>query len=145
MFSENIKMTGSVKLELISGSTSQVTEINNLVVTAGKSFMASRLKDTTKAAMSHMAVGTDSAAAAAGNTTMGLQLSNRVALDSTTVLNNVITYVCTFGPGVCTGAITEAGIFNAATSGDMLARTTFAVVNKSAADTLVITWTVTIS
>lgn len=145
MFSENIKMTGSVKLELISGSTSQVTEINNLVVTAGKSFMASRLKDTTKAAMSHMAVGTDSTAAAAGNTTMGLQLSNRVALDSTTVLNNVITYVCTFGPGVCTGAITEAGIFNAATSGDMLARTTFAVVNKSAADTLVITWTVTIS
>jgi hypothetical protein len=145
MFTEKITMTGNVKLELFTNSTTETTEIHNLVVNTGKNFMTSRLKDTTKAAMSHMAVGTDVTSAAVGQTALIAQLSNRVAIDSTTVLSNVITYVCTFGPGVCTGAITEAGIFNASTAGDMLARTTFAVINKSAADTLVITWTVTIS
>jgi len=41
--------------------------------------------------------------------------------------------------------LTEAGIFNASTSGNMLCRTKFDVVNKSATDTLAITWVVTIS
>ena len=44
-----------------------------------------------------------------------------------------------------TGAITEAGIFNASTGGDMFARTKFAVVNKGAADSMTITWTITVS
>ena len=46
---------------------------------------------------------------------------------------------------VSTGAITEAGIFNALTAGTMLCRTTFPVVNKAAGDSIVITWVVTIS
>ena len=44
-----------------------------------------------------------------------------------------------------TGAITEAGIFNASSSGTMLCRTVFSVVNKGASDSMTITWTVTVS
>jgi len=51
----------------------------------------------------------------------------------------------TFGAGVGTGAVTEAGIFNASSAGTMLCRTTFSVINKAAADTLGITWTVTVN
>lgn len=51
----------------------------------------------------------------------------------------------TFNPGEGTGAVTEAGVFNAATAADMLCRTVFAVVNKAATDTMVITWTITLS
>jgi len=67
--------------------------------------------------------------------------------DDPNTVDNVITYVATYAPGVGTGAITEAGIFNdsAANTGDLLCRTTFLVVNKAIDDSMVITWTITIS
>lgn len=115
-----------------------------MVVTDGKEFVASRMKDTTKAAMSHMAIGTGSTAAAAGNSALGSE-ANRQSLTSTSVSGAVVTYVATFGPGNGTGAITEAGLFNASSSGDMLCRTVFAVVNKGSSDSMTITWSVTVS
>jgi hypothetical protein len=66
-------------------------------------------------------------------------------LTSDTVAGAVVTYVATFGPGVGTGAIVEAGIFNAASSGTMLCRTVFSVVNKGADDAMTITWQITVS
>ena len=95
--------------------------------------------------MSHMAVGSGTTAAAAGNTGLESILGSREALDSTTVTDNTITYVSSFEAGEGTGAITEAGIFNASTAGTMLCRTVFSVVNKAADDTLQITWTITLS
>jgi len=50
-----------------------------------------------------------------------------------------------FGAGEGTGSITEAGIFNASSSGTLLCRTVFSVVNKGASDSMTITWTVTVS
>ena len=44
-----------------------------------------------------------------------------------------------------TGAVTEAGIFNASSGGTMLCRTVFAVVNKGADDGMSITWQITVS
>jgi hypothetical protein len=119
--------------------------VKNLVVNTGLNFMTSRMKDTTLDAMTHMAVGSGTTAAAAGDTALETQISSRVSLTSTTVTANAIEYVAAFGAGVSTGAITEAGIFNASTAGTMLCRTVFAVVNKGAADTLQITWLVTIN
>jgi hypothetical protein len=135
----------SVVLTGADGNVKQQFDVENLVVNAGLAFIASRMKDTTDAAMTHMAVGSGATAAAAGNTALETQISNRVALDSTTVTANAVAYIGTFGAGVSTGAITEAGIFNASTAGTMLCRTVFAVVNKGAADTLQITWTITLN
>ena len=59
--------------------------------------------------------------------------------------NNTITYVATFGAGDGTGAVTEAGLFNASSGGSLLCRTVFSVVNKSSTDSMTITWVVTIS
>lgn len=115
--------------------------IPNLIVTTGKNWMASRMTGV-PTAMSHMAVGTGNAAPAVGNTTLGTELS-RVALASQSTTNNVTTYTATFGAGVATGALAEAGIFNAGAAGTMLNRATFAVVNKGTDDSLSITWTVT--
>jgi hypothetical protein len=56
-----------------------------------------------------------------------------------------VTYVATFPAGTGTGAVTEAGIFNASSSGTMLCRTVFPVVNKQSGDSMTITWTVTVS
>ena len=94
--------------------------------------------------MTHMALGTGTNAAAVGDTTLQTEI-DRNALTSTTVSTNTVAYGCTWAAGDGTGAITEAGLFDAASSGDMLARTVFSVVNKGASDSITITWTITIS
>ena len=141
MLHDNFQMTGHLSIAI---NDAVVQEVRNLVVTDGKEFVASRMKDTTKAAMSHMAIGTGSTAAAAGDAALGSQ-ADRNALTSTTVSGAAVTYVATFAAGEGTGAITEAGLFNAASAGDMLCRTVFAVVNKGSSDSMTITWTVTVS
>jgi hypothetical protein len=143
MFQDGMKLSGKLT---ISVNYKVVKEVDNLVVDAGKDFVASRMKDTTDGAMSHMAVGTGSTAAAAGDTALGSEAA-RVALTTTTVADNVITYAATFAAGTPSGAsaITEAGLFNASSSGSMLCRTVFAVVNKGASDSITISWAVTVS
>jgi len=145
---ENIKATGVLAVLLVGedGSIKETREFKNLVVSTGTAYIASRMKDATATAMTHMELGTGTTAAANGDTTLGtLIASSRTALTTTTVSSNTITYVATFNAGVGTGAVTEAGIFNASSSGTMLCRTVFPVVNKQSGDSMTVTWTVTIS
>ena len=140
MLNDGLKLTGKLSIAI---NDEVVQEVPNLVVTAGKNYVADRIKNNSTV-MSHMAIGTGTAAAAAGNTALGSE-SARTALTSSTVSSNEIVYVDTFAAGVGTGAITEAGIFNASSGGTMLCRTVFSVVNKGASDAMTITWTVTVS
>lgn len=141
MLNDGLKLTGKLSIAI---NNEVVQEIPNVVVTNGKGYVASRMKDATATAMSHMAIGTGSTAAAASDSALGNE-AGRVSLTSTTVTNNEVAYVATFGAGTGTGAITEAGILNASSSGTLLCRTVFSVVNKGAADSMTITWTVTVS
>ncbi len=141
MVNDLFNLKGRVSIEL-NGQT--VQKIDNLVVTAGKVFVASRMKDATADAMTHMAVGTNSTAAAAGDTALGSE-SARVALTSTTASTNTVIYVATFPAGTGTAALTEAGILNASSGGTMLCRTVFTAINKGSADAMTVTWTITVS
>ena len=141
MLKDQMKLVGKLSIAI---NNKVVQEINNLVVTTGKNFVASRIKDATSNAMSHMAIGTGSTSPAAGDTTLGTETA-RVALTSTTVTNADVAYVASFGAGTGTGAITEAGLFNSSSAGTLFCRTTFSVVNKGADDSMTITWTVTVS
>lgn len=147
---ESIKLAGSLSI-VLKGEDGQIKdhrEVRNLVVNTGLAYIVSRMVGTAKNVMSHMAIGSGSTAAAAGDTGLNTQISSRKSLDSTTIAgsnNEQVVYVATFAAGESTGAITEAGIFNAGSSGDMLCRTVFAVVNKGASDSMVITWTITLS
>ncbi len=140
MINEDLKLKGKLKIAL---NDKVVQEVDNLVVTAGKNFVADRMKNNSTV-MGYMAVGTGSTAAAAGNTTLGSE-SDRNALTSTTVTNNEVAYVGTWAAGDASVAITEAGLFSASSGGTMLARTVFSAVNKGASDSLTITWTITVS
>lgn len=141
-----VKATGQVSIDIF-GSNGELKEkayIPNLVVAVGRAYIASRMKDDSSAAMSHMAVGTGTVAAAPADTTLGTE-ANRQLLSSTVVADNVVTYTAQYAAGQGTGALTEAGIFNASTAGTMLCRTVFDVINKAADDSMTITWTVTLS
>lgn len=141
MLKSNIKVTGQLSIH-VNGEL--VQETNNLVTTVGIDYIASRMKDTTETAMSHMAIGTGTTAAAVGDTALETE-TGRVALTSTTVTNEEVVYVATFPAGTGTGAITEAGILNNSSGGSLLTHTIFSVVNKGADDAMTITWTVTVS
>ena len=142
---EHIKAKGKLKIELNKEDGSiESREVDNLVVTTGLNYIASRMKDATATAMTHMAIGSGSTAAAAGDTALGTQLGI-VTLTSTTVSTNTVQYAATFAAGTGTGAVTEAGLFNASSSGTMLCRTVFSVVNKASGDSMTITWTITVS
>jgi len=147
MLKDALKLKGRVGIVLKDkdGNVKETRDIDNLVVDAGLDYIASRMKDATATAMSHMALGSSSTAAAAGDTDLGSILGSREALDSTTVTDNTVQYIASFEAGDATGAVVEAGIFNAASAGTMLCRTVFAVVNKQADDTMTVTWTITIS
>lgn len=151
MVNDSIKAKGTLQLTLIdeNGNIKQQHE-NNLVVNVGLAYIASRMKDATDTVMSHMAIGSGTTAAAAADSSLGTQLSTRVALDSTNLVttvadNDSVQYIATFGAGQSTGAVTEAGIFNSSTAGTQLCRTVFPVINKGELDTLVITWKVAVA
>jgi hypothetical protein len=145
---ENLKPTGLVKIVHSNalGETLHEFEVPNLVVTTGKQHIAAKIAATTNSpvAMTNMAIGTGSTSPTSADTTLGTE-AGRVALTNTVVSTNTVTYTATFAAGTGTGAITEAGIFNASSSGTMLCRTTFPAVNKASGDSIAITWVVTVS
>jgi len=142
----NLTLKGKLLVQKFDKNGTLVEDrfVDNLVVNAGKAFIASRMSGTSSAVMSHMAVGTGSTAAAGGDTALGTEVG-RVALTSTTPSTNTVTYVASFGAGTGTGALEEAGIFNDGTTGTLLCRTVFPVVNKGADDTIAVTWVVTVN
>ena len=130
-----------------AGDLINTFEVPNLVVTTGKNYIASRIKDTTYTAMTHMAIGTSSTAASASDATL-VSEGGRVALSATTVSTNTITYTATFPAGTGTSTspgIQEAGILNQSSNGTLLCRTVFPSVAKAAGDSIAITWVVTVS
>ena len=147
MINENLKLSGQLGIVLRDkdGNIKEERTERNLVVTTGLNYIASRMKDASATAMTHMALGSGTTAAAAGQKDLVTLLGAREALDSTTVTANAVAYVASFEAGDATGAVTEAGIFNAASSGTMLCRTKFNVVNKAADDTMTVTRTITLS
>jgi len=143
---DKLQATGSVNI-VVRGEDGNVTQdftIPNLVVDTGLDYIASRMKDATATAMTHMAVGSGTTVAAAGQTALVTEVA-RVALTSSTVTSESIAYVASYAAGTGTGALTEAAILNAASAGTMLCRTVFSVINKGAGDTMTVTWTITIS
>ena len=144
---EQLLATGQVLIQLLdsNGNLKEEHKVKNLVVTTGKTYIAARMQGTSvPTVMGYMAIGTNTTTPAVANTALGTE-AGRVALASFTSSGAQVTATATFPAGTGTGAITEAGILNASSSGTMLCRTTFPVVNKAAGDSIAVTWVVTVS
>jgi len=143
-----LRLRGAVELRLYRANGEIVVRRkDNLIVDVGFDFIADviGLSSGRPGAMSHIAVGTGVVAAAAGDTALGAELARKAAAYAHTARTKVFTFETTFDPGEATGAVTEAGVFNAATAGTMLDRVVFAVINKGADDTLTQKFTFTMS
>jgi hypothetical protein len=170
-----VELGGSLSLVLTDTTTNTIKQelyVPNAIVFTGKIFIASRMIGTSSAVMSHMGIGTGTAAVDSGTTVLlpgnsalttelttvggytgyaraAVTSTNNITVSSTVYPSNQVTYSANFAaqiPSAPAGgaALTEAGIFNASTAGTMLCRTVFPVVTKLPADALTITWTITI-
>lgn len=137
-------------LQGLFGTWSSKRVVANLVVSAGKAGIASRINGSGgEAAFTYIAVGTGTTAASASDTTLqtetatsGLSRANSTASRVTTsVTNDTAQLVNTF---TVTGtvAVTESGVLNAASTGTLLARQVFSAINVVNGDSLQITWKV---
>jgi len=146
-----VPLAGKIKIELRNekGELIKFIEKKNTFMAAGDAHVADQLDASPdEAAMGWMAIGTSSTAKTTGDTTLNSEL-DRNALDAgypeqqTGGDDNDVVYKGSWAAADGTGAITEAGILNSSSGGSMLAGATFSTINKGAADTLTITWTVT--
>ena len=141
---EKLKVGATVEVERINkeGKTVDKRVIHNTVVNGGFDLVCDLLgKQTSRPTqLSHIAVGTNSATTTTSMTALGSQWGSRVAgTYAHTTGTTTFTLSCTIPEH--TGAsvnLTESGVFNAATSGTMFNRVTFATVGKEASDTIVI-------
>jgi hypothetical protein len=144
-FNEQFTPMANMRLELFDkdGNLKDVREVHNTVTTAGKNGLADQvLASPTLPKMGWMELGTGTG----GTTLLNAYISgSRVAFTTKTRNTNVVTVVGTFGAGVGTGAITEAGTFDVVTQNtvNMWMYSTFGTITKTGTDSLVVTWTLT--
>jgi len=148
-FKDNAFLSGFMEAKLFDkfGNLKERREVHNTVTTLCHKMAADQLLAAPAVATpGWMELGTGSGQDANSTTLATYIAASRTALDSKTRgANAIITMICTFGAGVGTGAVTEAGIFNVVTQNttDLLTYADFSVVNKGADDSFVVTWTLT--
>ncbi|WP_148700258.1 hypothetical protein [Candidatus Nitrososphaera evergladensis] len=157
---EGLGLRGNVDMILYdqSGNVKDERHLDNLIVSAGIEGVASRIAPhdgsvNPSAPYNYIALGTSNTPVDASQTVLSAELTtgaNYARIQDTTALystasGNKLILSVTFGPGQATGTLRESGIFNSATGGNMLARQTFADIQKAAGDTLTVTWTITLS
>lgn len=152
---DSIKLTGLIQIEVFDkdGNLKDRRLIKNLIPTAGKAAIASRINgDGSEAVFTYLAVGTGTTAAAAGDTALGTEITDSglaraaatVSRVTTTVTNDTAQFVKTWTV-TGTKAVTECGIFNDASAGTILGRQVFSAVNVANLDTLKITYKVKVT
>lgn len=148
MIQENMKLHGAITLMLkrANGDVETVHK-DNIIVDVGFDFIADAIGKSASrpGVMGFIALGTGTTAAAAGQTALVTEIDRNAATYAHTAGTKTFTFTAEFAAGDATGAITEAGVFNASSSGIMLDRVVFPVVNKGADDSLTAVFTFTMS
>lgn len=144
-----IKIGGVVKYTLRGpdGKIKETKKVKNLITNAGFDAICDVIGNTVQPNdFAWTAVGTGTTAANVADTALETELGTRSTNTyAHSVGTKVFTATITYGAGVNTGAITESGLLNASTGGTLLNRQVFAAINKGAADSLEIEWSINLS
>lgn len=134
----------SAKLKKADGRVIEY-EQRNLVVDVGVDFICDAMAKPSARpnVLSHIGIGEGTTAADAGDTALETELDRNAATYTHNAGDAFFTMEATFGAGEGTGDVSEAGLFNAASTGTMFNRVVFSAIPKEASDTLDITFTIT--
>ena len=140
---------GHLVIELFDpeGKLKDRREMKNTITALHDVTVADRLAGGTDDLIDNTGIGTTSGGKSTASTALEAEVA-RVVDDSDTqgagAADNDVVHIATFGAGVGTGALLEAGLFTDVNPGATLqAYKEFAAVNKAAGDSLVTTWTIT--
>ncbi len=127
--------------------TEVVMKKKNMVVNWGLIALATTLvSGSGMSALTHIAMGSSSSAPALGNTALGTELRRDAAVVTQLPApeNNKVQFQKEHAEGAVVGTFREAGLFTAASGGNMFNRITFADFVVGSSDTLTVTWLVEI-
>jgi len=144
---EQFGLRGRFRLE--NQRTGEVREIPNTIMNVGKSSVSSYIAGDVSAAdeFDWIGIGTSGLSPAATQTTLGSERIRNPTTSSqqtTTTTNDTARFIGSFGISG-THTIQEAGVFNAASNGSMLARATFAGLNVVSGDFINATYDITVA
>lgn len=143
----NYLAANGLRIPLLTGMYVSELRVANLVTSAGKAGIASRINGNgSEAVFTYIAIGTGTTAAAAGDTALqteittggGARANATASRTTTTVTNDTARLVNTF-TFTSSFAVTEAGVLNAASGGTLANRQVFSAVNVVSSDTLQVT------
>ena len=118
---------------------------DNLVLTAGKNWMAARLTGAGVGA-NYIGVGTGSTVPAAGDTKLVAEVARKaVVVPNGVAVNNTVTYETTFTETEGNGVLREAMLNTAASGGVAIARVVFPIITKTDTDLFTVRWVLTIN
>lgn len=139
---DGARSRGVLEITIHRGKTGLVERyrVENLFTDDGLAYIAARCADEAVDPISHMALGTGTTPAAGGNAALEAEIVGSRVPVIVTGTGAARTYTGVFGPGVGTGAVTEAGLLNAATAGLLTNRTVFGTKSKDPDDTFTINW-----
>lgn len=155
-FDDRSTVTGHVILQVFDTNTGELKykiENHNLVVDVGLDEMAQATFGVGGVGTTNfdfIEIGTGAVAPTATDVALGASACARIQdvapdVNSATSGETSVSVISSFDGATCAGAITEAGIFNAISANQMLARSTFGSVTISAGDTLNVNYTITIT
>ena len=140
---ENLSFKDRLSIVLYrNGSPVYMYQTEDLVTNLGKSRVAGLINGVFTTSFTYVAIGTGTVAPSESDTSLGNEVARVAATCSTVTTTNsgdTARLVGTFSFDA-TLAITESGVFNASSGGDMLCRQTFPVINVLPGDGLQITW-----
>ena len=154
---EGIGLKGWFKIDHYdkAGNLMETMETPNLITVDGGNEVAELIgTDTTSTATAfdYIGVGTGTTAATTADTALETEITEngltRTAstgtVVTTTLAGDTFQLVNTFSP-TSTYAVTESGVLNAATSGELLCHQTFSAINVTNGDSLAVTWKVKVA
>lgn len=148
MIDETMQLQGAMTL-IVRRASGDIETVHkdNIIVNVGFDFIADAIGKSASrpSVMGFIALGTGTTAAAASQSALVFELDRNAATYAHTTGTKAFSFTADFPAGDGTGAITEAGVFNAASGGIMLDRVVFPVVNKGADDSLTAVFTFTMS
>lgn len=148
MIDETMQLQGAMTL-IVRRASGDIETVHkdNIIVNVGFDFIADAIGKSASrpSVMGFIALGTGTTAAAASQSALVSELDRNAATYAHTTGSKAFSFTADFPAGDGTGAITEAGVFNAASGGIMLDRVVFPVVNKGADDSLTAVFTFTMS
>jgi len=150
---EKFIITGNVKIthKDKDGNILSIDEGHNLVVNKGLEMVSKLLNGGSVLPFTFLQIGIGTTGAAAANTTLGTPITTpyNMAIKAGTceyLASYIAKIYTTFtNNGDSSIAVTEAGIFDAITPGNMLCRKVFAAKNVVAAEAILVEWKITVA